>query len=519
MNFRNIALRALLIALAAGLGWGSFATVARAQQTQADRREEKAVKEAEAEQAAKAKAEAEAKARARAQVFEMLNKANAQLRTQEAALDKKRVADARKALQEQERLAQEQVKRRDAAEARGKQLDAEWNANDKHLKEIKALLAQNEGNLGELFGVTRQVAGDSAGLLEKSMLSTQFKPAAGGEERSDFMRRLAGAKELPSIVELERLWYELQREMTGQGQVARYTAPVFEMVNDKPTTKDMKVVRIGPFTAFGDGQFLGYLSSNKEFTTLDGQLPGNLVALGRRLFNAPPNSGYVLSVEDPSRGGLLSRYLERPSWVQRVRNGAAVGYVIITVGLIGLLLALFQYGYLIKTKLAVSAQLRNMDKPRANNPLGRLLLAFRDTETPNESSEVAELRLSEAVLREVPKLERFQSFLRLCVAAGPLLGLIGTVIGMIITFHAIVASGASDPRVMAHGIGQAMIATVLGLGIAIPLLFINAGLVGFARSITQVLDEYSQQLLAAMISKDQPEERVNGTQARKARSA
>ena len=111
-----------------------------------------------------------------------------------------------------------------------------------------------------------------------------------------------------------------------------------------------------------------------------------------------------------------------------------------------------------------------------SNPLGRVLLAFRGDGKRIENAELAELRISEAVLREVPRLERFQSFLRLAVAAGPLLGLIGTVIGMIITFRAIVASGTSDPRLMAHGIGQAMIATVLGLGIAIPLLFINAGL-------------------------------------------
>ncbi len=140
-----------------------------------------------------------------------------------------------------------------------------------------------------------------------------------------------------------------------------------------------------------------------------------------------------------------------------------------------MLLALFQAVYLIVTRLAVSAQLRNLNDPKKNNPLGRVLLAFRGDGKRIENAELAELRISEAVLREVPRLERFQSFLRLAVAAGPLLGLIGTVIGMIITFRAIVASGTSDPKLMADGIGQAMIATVLGLGIAIPLLFINVG--------------------------------------------
>jgi biopolymer transport protein ExbB len=199
---------------------------------------------------------------------------------------------------------------------------------------------------------------------------------------------------------------------------------------------------------------------------------------------------------------LLSLYVERPGPIRRIQEGEVVGYVIVAVGILGVLLALFQALYLIATRFAVAAQLRNLSNPKANNPLGRVLLAFRGDGKPVENTELAELRISEAVLREVPKLERFQSFLRLAVAAGPLLGLIGTVIGMIITFRAIVASGSSDPKLMAHGIGQAMIATVLGLGIAIPLLFINAGLAALSRGVTQILDEQSHSMLADSTASD-----------------
>jgi biopolymer transport protein ExbB len=191
--------------------------------------------------------------------------------------------------------------------------------------------------------------------------------------------------------------------------------------------------------------------------------------------------------------------VERPNPIERIKNGEVVGYVIVFVGALGVLLAAFQYVYLILTRSAVMRQLHNLSKPDSKNPLGRVVLAFRSDGKAAENSELAELRLSEAVLREVPKVERFQSFLRLAVAAGPLLGLIGTVIGMIITFHAITASGSSDPRLMAHGIGQAMIATVLGLGIAIPLLYINSGLSALSGSVTQILDEQSQALLASDI--------------------
>src|SRR5690606_21113289 len=108
----------------------------------------------------------------------------------------------------------------------------------------------------------------------------------------------------------------------------------------------------------------------------------------------------------------------------------------IAVGAIGLLAAVFQYAYLIGTGIKVGSQLQRLDEPRPDNPLGRVLLSAgpNGPSTRGASArnpELIELRLSEAVLHEIPKLERFQGFLRLAVAAGPLLGLIGTVIGMI----------------------------------------------------------------------------------------
>jgi biopolymer transport protein ExbB len=429
------------------------------------------------------------------------------LRDQERQLAQEREQRFRAELQRQERLAQEALTRRNNAEARSNALDRQWNDNETRIREVQELLTQNEGNLGELFGVTRQVAGDAASVLQASIVSTQLpRPAEGEEERADFMRRLAGARALPSIVELERLWYELVREMTEAGKVVKYTAPVSPV--DDPNTADVdeskapverEVVRVGPFTATSDGEYLAYLASARSLSQLDGQLVGEFQSIARNLQGATAGAGYQRAIVDPASGALLSLYVQRPNVIQRIEEGEVVGYVIIAVGVLGVLLAIFQAGYLLVTRFAVSAQLRNLNNPSKNNPLGRVLLAFRGEGKRIENHELAELRISEAVLREVPRLERFQAFLRLAVAAGPLLGLIGTVIGMIITFRAIVASGTSDPRLMAQGIGQAMIATVLGLGIAIPLLFINSGLAALSRSVTQVLDEQSQSLLAQSI--------------------
>jgi biopolymer transport protein ExbB len=224
-------------------------------------------------------------------------------------------------------------------------------------------------------------------------------------------------------------------------------------------------------------------------------MTSTLQAIARSVEAAPPG-GYMDAAVDPSRGALLSLYLNRPGIVARIESGEEVAYLIIVVGAIGLLVSLFQYGYLIVVAGAIKRQLGKMSEPSKKNALGRIVIEVRARSDASKDPELVQLLISDAVLRELPGLERFQAFLRLVIAAGPLLGLVGTVIGMIITFKAITAAGTGDPTLMARGIGQAMIATVLGLGVAIPLLFINAGLGARSRRIGQTLDEQGFQLLA-----------------------
>ncbi len=415
----------------------------------------------------------------------------------EAKLAKERVANFTKAMQEQERLAQETVAKRNAAEARSSSLSQQYDDNYNRIGEMNLLLEQHQGNLGELFGVTRQIAGDAAGVLDNSMVNAELKVAEGQENRIDFLRRIAVAKELPSIVELERLWLEMLYEINADAQTARFTAPVIQLDD---TVKDTEVVRTGSFTAVGDGKFLSYIPSRGTLAQMTRQPPQlATIAAARELQNAPVGTGYMQSVIDPARGALLALIAERPNPLERIQTGEVVNWLILGVGFLGMLAAAFQSIYLFVVKLAVSKQLKNLNRPTNNNPLGRMLQAANGDgkkDYSDEMPELTELRISESVLREIPKIERFQAFLRLAVAAGPLLGLIGTVIGMILTFQSITASGTSDPKLMAHGIGMAMIATVLGLGIAIPLLFANAGLAALSRSLVHVLEEQSTAILA-----------------------
>ncbi len=429
--------------------------------------------------------------------LEQVAKTAAALRAEEAKQNAAREAAFQKEYNRQQALLNDVQSRRATLDATTNALSAKFDYNEKRVVELQQLLEEHQGNLGELFGVTRQVASDALGELSQSLIASQYLDVApGGEDRTAFLRRLASARALPSIEELERLWLELQREMTASGQVARYTAPLREPGAEAATPTE--VLRVGPFIASAGDRYLAWLPSDKAFMPYARQPATALREAAADLARAP-SEGYVEAVVDPARGALLNMVVERPNWFERIELGGMVGYVTIGLGALGALAWLGQVVYLLSVRAAVAWQLRNPGQPSPRNPLGRVLAAAREEQAAEP--DMAELAISAAVLREVPRLERFQGFLRLAVAAGPLLGLIGTVIGMIITFQTITASGASDPKLVAHGIGQAMIATVLGLGIAIPLLFANSVLAALSRAIVQILDEHGEGLLADTLSR------------------
>ncbi|MDB5986268.1 MAG: MotA/TolQ/ExbB proton channel family protein [Nevskia sp.] len=369
---------------------------------------------------------------------------------------------------------------------RGADLSSSFDANEKKIGELQAQLEARSGNLGEMFGIVRQVSNDFSSVVRNSIISAQFP------DREEFITKLAQSKELPSTQDLQRFWFELQREMTESGKVVRFKSKV---IAPSGAPSDAPVVRVGPFSATTGGKYLNYLANEKQFAIMARQ-PGSAFESPAEKLEAA-HSGYVKSVLDPTRGPMLTIYSLRPNLLERIEKGHAVGYIILAVGFIGAALAIYQVIYLTLVRIKVRSQLENLEQPNPDNPLGRVLGTFRGDETRlKEDAEIVELRISEAVLKEVPNLERFQAFLRLAVSAGPLLGLIGTVVGMIITFQSITESGSSDPKLMAAGISQAMIATVLGLGIAIPLLFANAWLTSMSRSVMQILDEQSTGILA-----------------------
>lgn len=367
------------------------------------------------------------------------------------------------------------------AESEASRLEDLRNRLDRELAELRDQLAERQGEFGELFGVARAAAADLDEQLSDSLISTQF------QGRGDELSEMAQSDSLPTIEQLEGLWFTFLQEMTEQGNVARFQANVVR--NDNSSTAET-VVRIGPFTAFGDQ---GYLVLNDNTLRYLARQPGGgAVAAARRVMDHS-GPGVVRGMIDPSLGSLLGLVTETPTLRERIDQGGAIGYAIIVVAALGILLALFRWFVLSLTSMKVRRQM-GKHEPNDSNPLGRIQAAYE--EHKGESLETLQLHLDDAVLKELPPLERGLNLVKVLAAVAPLMGLLGTVIGMIVTFQAITLFGTGDPKLMAGGISQALITTVLGLIAAVPLLILHAFASATSRRVGQILEEQSTSLVA-----------------------
>jgi biopolymer transport protein ExbB len=355
--------------------------------------------------------------------------------------------------------------------------------NEKKLTELEEELHRKMGDLGELFGVIRQFSGELSADFEHSMISVHFP------QRAAFLHRLAKRKEMPDIDALTRMWVLMLEELDESRKITRFTAPV---VQADGTTRDQEVVRMGAYGAVSEGLFLTYAMEGNVFTTALEQPPKRYLASADRIQKA--DGGLVKVMIDPTRGQLLSMLDQRPDLGERIRQGGLIGYIILGLGCMGLLLCLVRYGYLTLILGRIRKQARNLDVLKKNNPLGRIGLVYQEIrQKPMEQREVI---WEEAILKEIPRVEKYNTLIKLLAAVSPLLGLLGTVTGMIITFQSITLFGTSDPKLMAGGISTALITTVLGLSVAIPLLFAYTFIAAKSKTIIDVIEHQSIGLVA-----------------------
>ena len=374
-----------------------------------------------------------------------------------------------------------------AEQAKSERLKARFDTNEQDLEALNETLRIRVGDMGEMFGIARQVAGETKGTIENSLISAQLK------DRGDIANRLAQATALPSIDDLRELQALLLEEMIESGKVVRFQAEVEDTAG---VTALRPVVRVGVFNAISDAGFLAYNPGDGSLSELPRQPAGRYVSAATDFFAT--TIGNATRAIDPSRGNLLSLVIQSPGLLEQISSGGAIGYTILVMGVIGLIIGLMRLVSLQGTARRVRAQ-RKSSTASTNNPLGKIYAVYEAN--PNASPETLELKLDEAIMRETPKLERFQSLLKVIAGVAPLMGLLGTVVGMIKTFQTITLFGTGDPKLMADGISQALVTTAEGLIVAIPLVFLHSLVSGRSKELIEILEEQSAGMVARTAEK------------------
>ena len=391
----------------------------------------------------------------------------------------------RQAQSEQQNLLNQARAERTRQERESARLEQLFQDQQAQIVTARAALDQRLGALKELFGVLQTVAGDAQGRFSSSLTSLQYP------NREEFLvqlgSKMASATELASIEDIERLWYELQREVTASGNVVSFPHLVTK-ANGEQAEED--VVRVGMFNVISAA---GYLELNDDgsISELPRQPEGRFLSTTDDVMSA--DSGYVEFGLDVTRGGILGLLVESPTIMDRINQGGIVGYCIIALGILGLLMALVRWIALSSDSRKVSAQLKR-DSASTDNPLGRVLAAYESNQQAD--TETLELKLSEAALKEMPGLTKGLLFIKVISVVAPLMGLLGTVTGMIQTFQVITLYGAGDPKLMAGGISQALMTTVLGLVVAIPMVLLHTVVSGQSKKIINILQSQSAGLVA-----------------------
>ena len=399
---------------------------------------------------------------------------------------RQREAQFAQARNQQQSLLNQARAERTRQENISSQLENQFEQNQQRIITARQALDERMGALKELLGVLQTVAGDTQGRFAASLTNIEYPDR--GEFLVELGSKLAGASNIPEIAEIEHLWRLLQQEVVESGKVTRFNHLV---TRADGTQEEMEVVRVGSFNLASDD---GYLEFNDDGTISEllRQPDGKYLGTTDDMMDAGAGESVAFGI-DVTRGGILALLVESPTIKDRIEQGGIVGYCIIALGIIGLLIAVMRWLALSTADRKVKAQLKR-ETASTDNPLGRVLAAYESNR--GADTETIELKLSEAALKEMPNLTKGLLFIKVVSAVAPLMGLLGTVTGMIKTFQVITLYGAGDPKMMAGGISQALMTTVLGLVVAIPMVLLHTVVSGKSRKIVNILQSQSAGLVA-----------------------
>ena len=405
------------------------------------------------------------------QLLELV-KDGATLRTEE---DKKRLDSFNRSKQRQEKLLADARWLLKKESNREKRLTKQFEDNDSRLSDLEEQLNLKIGTLGELFGVARQLSGDAKNTYSQSLTNLEFP------SRIEFLGNLAERKELPKVDELERLWFELLNEMNASGKISKFSS---EVLDTSGNSSLYDVIRIGQFNAVADSNYLRFIPEEQSLEFLSKNPDGSRSSL--RKLSSFEEGDYVEFSIDPTRGSLLNLILQNPSVIERINQGGFVGYIILIILVSGLALGAYRFNFLYNSQKSLIKEL-DTGKFNQGSPLKEIDDVLKQKD--NLDQDQLETKIEAILSSTGPLYERSISSIKLLAAVAPLLGLLGTVVGMIGTFQAITLFGTGDPKLMAGGISQALVTTMLGLIAAVPLLFMHNQLDTRSREIIQIIEE------------------------------
>jgi biopolymer transport protein ExbB len=399
----------------------------------------------------------------------------------EAAHDAERIDEFLEKRQEQRRMLDNARAELAAENRRADNLRGQYEENEKTLTQYELDLRERAGDLNDLFAIVRQTALSASGVLDTSLV------AAEQHERSTFLQDLGKGERPPSIEDIKRLWTEVLTEISESGKVVRFNATVIKPHGDEAS---QQVTRAGVFNAVSGGAFLRYLPDSGKLVELSRQPAARFQRLARSLESA--TSGVHPMALDPSKGAILSLMVQSPDLAERLRQGGGIGYLILVLGAIGVLIVAQRAFVLAKARRDIGKQEKS-GEATSKNALGRIQGLATDISTINVDA--ISIRLDEQLAEESSLLNRGLPTVAVLAAVSPLLGLLGTVTGMIETFQSITLFGTGDPKLMSGGISQALVTTQLGLGVAIPLVLFHSLLAGRANRLVEQLGKYCSDLV------------------------
>ncbi|EJL6982337.1 MotA/TolQ/ExbB proton channel family protein [Vibrio cholerae] len=367
------------------------------------------------------------------------------------------------------------------------QLSSQFSDNENTLARLEETLRLETGSLGEMFGVVRQNAKELQSELDQSV--TGVEPRAHQQSIDD----VVAAKTLPSMAQLRGLWQAMSEEIRASGQVQ---TTEIQWLNGQGEMLTVPALRLGSLGLISEQGYVKWDNARQQALSYQ-QLPSDFPTFSH--IRTLVDGDVVTMKVDPSRGVLLEQLALTPTFSQRLQAGGVIGNVILVLLGVGLIIALYRGAILATLRQKIKAQLKNPEQP-GNNPLGRILAVYNKEQ--QRSVEALELRLLEAVVDEQNHLETGLSMLKLLAALAPMLGLLGTVTGMIETFQVITQFGNGDPKVMAGGISMALVTTVEGLIAAIPLLLAHNILSAQAEAIRNILEKQGIGLVAQQAERD-----------------